>query len=88
MRIGMHRTIIFNIPTDKICLERYSKIQIMKSFSTPPKSHQKSEENMFARDNGESITSTLRCRPSNAIKHLIEQFADKFNLNFIKRKRL
>jgi uncharacterized ubiquitin-like protein YukD len=39
---------------------------------------------MFAKDNGESITSMLRCRHSNGIKHLIEQFANKFSFNVYK----
>jgi hypothetical protein len=43
---------------------------------------------MLARNNGESITSTLGCRHSNAIKHLIEQFANNFSLNVSKEKKV
>jgi hypothetical protein len=43
---------------------------------------------MFVRDNGENITSTLKCRHSNAIKHLIEHFANKFSFNVHKEKKV
>jgi hypothetical protein len=43
-----------------------------EKFFTPPKSLQNSEENRLARDNGEHITSMLKCRHSSAVEHLIE----------------
>jgi hypothetical protein len=41
-------------------------------FFTPLKSPQKSEEKKLASENGESITSTLECRHSSVVKHMIE----------------
>jgi hypothetical protein len=43
---------------------------------------------MFTKNNGESITSTLRCRHLNVIKHFIEQFANNFSLNVSKEKKV
>jgi hypothetical protein len=42
---------------------------------------------MLAKDNGESITSTLGCRHLSVIEYLIEQFIDNFS-NVSKEKKV
>ncbi len=61
---------------------------IFEEFFNPQENLQKSEENMLAKDNGESITNTLWCRHSSVVKHLIKQFVDNFNLNVFKEKKV
>lgn len=58
-----------------------------EKFPRPPESPQKSEENRFVRDNGESITSTLECRQMSVVEHMLDQFVDNFSLHVFKEKK-
>jgi hypothetical protein len=43
---------------------------------------------MLAKNNRESTTSTLGCRHSSVVEHLVKQFVDNFSLNVFKEKEV